>query len=365
MNRLYYLLLALLPLFCATSTFAQIIGRDSIPNASRRDSSITVLGVPLIFFTPDTRWGAGLAGIITFPTRPRRSSLTFNASYTQNKQLQIFFPFSFLGNRNRWRVYGELGWYRFLFRYFGIGNKVPNDYVETFTARYPRIRVTAATNVKAKNLVGIRFYLDNYIIASSSAGGEIAQGLAPGSGGGVTSSVGPVWIADSRDNPFYPRTGLLAEGALTGEHKLTGSDFLFARCSLDVAKYFPIGKHNVLALNAIGIFTAGDVPFFQLPQIGGPRRLRGYPDGKFRDKHLVMAQAELRFNIYWRFKGVVFAGAGTVFGKANEAARIRPNAGAGLRVEFDRRQKLHLRLDYGFGEGKGNSGLYVTIGEAF
>jgi hypothetical protein len=34
-------------------------------------------------------------------------------------------------------------------------------------------------------------------------------------------------------------------------------------------------------------------------------------------------------------------------------------------VEFDRRQKLHLRLDYGFGEGKGNSGLYVTIGEAF
>jgi hypothetical protein len=34
-------------------------------------------------------------------------------------------------------------------------------------------------------------------------------------------------------------------------------------------------------------------------------------------------------------------------------------------VEFDRRQKLHLRLDYGFGEGKGNSGLYVTIVEAF
>ncbi|HLP92501.1 MAG TPA: BamA/TamA family outer membrane protein [Saprospiraceae bacterium] len=365
MNRLYYLLLPLILLFWGSQASAQVIGRDSIPKASRRDSTITVLGVPLVFFTPDTRWGAGLAGIITFPTRPRRSSLTFNASYTQNKQLQIYFPFSFLGNRNRWRVYGEIGWYRYLYRYFGIGNKIPNDYVETYTARYPRVRVTAATKVKSKHLVGIRFYLDDYTIASSTSGGLIEQGLVPGARGGVTSSVGPVWIADSRDNAFFPRTGLLAEFALTGEHKLTGSDFLFARCSLDVAKYFPIGRHNVLAVNAIGIFTAGDVPFFQFPQIGGQRRLRGYPDGKYRDRHLVLAQAEFRFKIYWRFKGVLFAGAGTVFGQPNEKPHLRPNGGAGIRVEFDRRQKLHLRLDYGFGEGKGNNGMYVTLGEAF
>ena len=364
MHRKYYLLLALLPVFWALPASAQIIGRDSIP-ASRRDSSISVFGVPLVFFTPDTRWGAGLAGIITFPTRPRRSSLTFNASYTQNKQILIYFPFSLLGNRNRWRVYGEVGWYRYLYRYFGIGNKVPNDYVETYTARYPRLRVTAATKVKARHQVGLRFFLDDYIIASSSEGGEINQQLVTGATGGISSSVGPVWIADSRDNAFFPRSGYLAEFALTAEHRLTGSDFEFARCSLDVARYFPVGDHDVLAFNAIGIFTTGDVPFFQLPQIGGPRRLRGYPDGKYRDRHLVMAQAEYRFKIFWRIKGAVFAGTGTVFGKSDEAPRFRPNGGGGLRIEFDRRQKLHLRLDYGFGEGKGNHGFYATLGEAF
>ena len=93
--------------------------------------------------------------------------------------------------------------------------------------------------------------------------------------------------------------------------------------------------------------------------------MRGYPDGKFRDRHLLLAQAELRFPLFWRFKAVVFGGGGTVFGKVGESAKIRPNAGAGLRIEFDRRQKLHIRIDYGIGEGKANSGFYATLGEAF
>ncbi|MDO8367871.1 MAG: BamA/TamA family outer membrane protein [Saprospiraceae bacterium] len=360
--------LLLLLVFCSflqvTKTAAQVIRRDSIPLETRRDSSLSFFGVPLVFYTPDTRWGVGAAGIVTFPTRPRRSNLTFNVSYTQNKQILVFFPFQWLSHQNRFRVYGELGWYRYLYQYFGIGNKYPNNYVETYTAKFPRIRVTAAKRVQAKHLVGVRVFLDVYNIISASPDGEIAKGEVAGATGGISSSVGPVWISDSRDNSFYPRKGWLTELALTGEHRLTGSDYQYARCSLDVARYFPIGK-NVLAINGIAMFTAGDVPFFQLPQIGGPSRLRGYPLGKYRDKNLLIAQAELRFPLVWRFKGVIFGGGGTVFGKAGESAKFRPNGGAGLRFEFDRRQKLHLRLDYGFGDGKGNSGLYITLGEAF
>lgn len=343
---------------------AQVIRRDSLPKETLRDSSLSFFGVPLLFYSPDTRWGAGAAGIITFPTRPRRSNLTFNFSYTQNEQTLIFFPFQWLSNRNKWRFYGEVGWYRYLYQYFGIGNNYPNEYKETYTAKYPRVRLTAATRVQEKNLLGLRFFLDGYNIVSASPDGEIAMQTIPGAAGGISSSLGPVWISDSRDNAFYPTRGWLTEFALIGENELTGSDFKFVRCSLDVARYFPFGK-NVLAFNGIAMFSAGDVPFFQLSQIGGPRRLRGYPYGKYRDKHLLMAQAEFRFPIVWRFKGVLFVGGGTVFGKANESAKFRPNGGGGLRFEFDRRQKLHLRFDYGFGDGKGNSGLYITLGEAF
>lgn len=352
-NRLFFFVLCiLLPAGKATA------------QETRRDSSLSFFGVPLVFYTPDTRWGAGAAGIITFPTRPKRSNLTFNFSYTQNKQILIYFPYQWLSHNNRWRFYGEVGWYRYLYRYFGIGNNRPNDYVETYTAKYPRVRLTAAKSVQEKNLLGLRCYVDDYHIASVSPGGELEYGGLTGARGGLSSSFGPIWISDSRDNAFYPRKGWLAEFAITGESWLTGSNFKYLRSSMDVAWYVPIGK-NVLAFNGLSVFTAGDVPFFQFPQIGGQRRLRGYPDGKYRDRHLFIAQAEFRFPIIWRFKGVVFGGTGTVFGKAGETARFRPNAGAGLRIEFDRRQKLHLRIDYGIGKGKGNSGLYVTFGEAF
>ncbi len=358
-------LLVFCPILFIGSAAAQVIHRDSTIQPTRKDSLISFFGTPLAFYTPDTRWGIGVAGIVTFPTRPRRSNLTFNASYTQNKQILLFFPYQWLSHNNRWRFYGEVGWYRYLYRYFGIGNEYPNDYAETYTAKYPRIRLTAAKRVQEKHLLGLRIFLDDYHIVSASPGGEIALGKVTGFEGGTSSSVGPVWISDSRDNSFYPESGWLSEFALTGENRLTGSDFKFARCSLDVARYFPIGKKNVLAVNGIAILTAGDIPFFQLPQIGGPSRLRGYPLGKYRDRHMIITQAEFRFPIVWRFKGVVFVGGGTVFGKANEMVKIRPNGGAGLRFEFDRRQKLHLRLDYGIGEGKGNSGVYVTLGEAF
>lgn len=349
----------LLLAFCFLLRAGSIAAQETKP-----DSSLRFFGIPLVFYTPDTRWGFGAAGILTFPTRPTRSSVTFNFSYTQNKQVLIFLPYQWFGNGGKWRAYGELGWYRYRYQYFGIGNEYANDYLETYTARFPRFRLTAAKKLKAKHLLGLRLFLDDYHIVSASQGGEIEQKKVTGTGGGISSSVGPVWILDTRDNAFFPRKGWLTELALTGDHQLTGSDFEFARCSLDVARYFPFGK-NVLAVNAIAIFTAGDVPFFQLPQIGGPRRLRGYPDGKFRDRHLLLAQAEFRFPLFWRFKGVVFGGGGTVLGQVGESAKFRPNAGAGLRVEFDRRQKLHLRIDYGIGEGKGNSGFYATLGEAF
>jgi len=363
--RLRYLIaLVFFSFLLVEKTAAQDIRRDTLPLETRRDSSIRFFGTPLVFYSPDTRWGIGAAGIITFPTRPRRSNLSFDFSYTQNDQTLVFFPFQWLSNRNVWRAYGEVGWYRYFYQYFGIGNRYPNDFRETYTAKFPRIRFTAAAKVQETHLLGLRFFLDGYTIVSATPGGEIANNLITGAAGGISSSIGPVWISDSRDNSFYPKSGWLSEFALIGENRLTGSDFKFVRCSLDVARYFSIGQ-NVLAVNGIAMFSAGDVPFFQLSQIGGARRLRGYPIAKYSDRHLLITQAEFRFPIAWRFKGVVFGGAGAVYGRAGETARIRPNAGAGLRFMFDRRQKLHLRLDYGIGEGRGNAGFYVTVGEAF
>jgi outer membrane protein assembly factor BamA len=261
-------------------------------------------------------------------------------------------------------VYGEVGWYRYIYQFFGVGNRYPNTFTEDYTAQYPRLRATAVRNIRGAHFAGLRYFFDDYGIRTTEPGGLIAQNTLTGASGGRTASLGGVWYFDSRDNQFFPGKGWLAEGAFTLERPFTGSQFQFQRLTFEAVRYFSLGKKHRLAVNLAGAFTSVGAPFFNLPQLGGTRRLRGYPDGKFRDRHLLMGQAEWRFPIWWRLKGVVFGGTGTVFGTPGEVMRWRPNAGGGLRLEFDKKQQLHLRVDYGIGES-GNSGAYITIGEAF
>jgi outer membrane protein assembly factor BamA len=219
--------------------------------------------------------------------------------------------------------------------------------------------------VGGQHFLGLRCFFDDYNIRKTEVGGELEAGTLIGARGGRSSSAGAVWLYDTRDNQFFPGKGWLLEAAITAEGPWTGSNFQFARFTLDAVRYLSFGNKSKLAMNLYAVVSGPGAPFFNLPQIGGTRRLRGYPDGKYRDRHLLMTQAEWRFPMFWRFKGVVFGGVGSVFGTAGEPILLRPNAGLGLRFEFDRKQQLHLRIDYGFGQGDGNSGAYITIGEAF
>ncbi len=334
-------------------------------SAVQDTSGTRVFGIPFLFYSPDTRLGTGVLGIVTFPGKPYRSSVSFGLAYTQRKQFLLYLPYQWFSKNQQWRAYGELGWFRYLYQYFGIGNSYSNNFSENYKAEFPRVRVTATHRIKGLHYGGIRWYADNYHIIRTDPAGEIADGNLNGAQGGLTSSIGGVWLFDSRDKQFFPGNGWMLESTLTGEGPWSGGDFKYARLSFDAVRYLTVRKNHKIAINVLTIFSSRGMPFFSLPQLGGPRRLRGYPDGKFRDRNLLLAQAEWRFPIYWRFKGVLFGGAGSVYGTAGENLKIRPNAGVGLRFEFDRKQQLHLRVDYGFGAGKGNSGAYITIGEAF
>jgi outer membrane protein assembly factor BamA len=330
-----------------------------------RDSSVRFFGVPLIFYSSDTKWGFGAGGVVTFRGYKLRSSVTFSLTYTQRKQWQVQFPFVWFSRGGDWRTYGEVAWYHYSYRYFGTGNSYPNEYIENYKAEYPRLRLTATRSINRKQSAGIRLYMDAYQITEKEPGGEIDRDEVAGSDGGFSSGLGAVWLFDSRDNQFFPHEGWYVETTLTGEHPLTLSAFRYLRFLMDASRYQAFGNKWVLATQFYAQFTAGRAPFFQLPSLGGSRRLRGYPDFKYRDRHLLLLQTELRFPIVWRFKGVVFAAAGSVFGTPGERMHWRPNGGVGLRVEFDRKQRQHLRMDYGWGEFPGNSGFYLTFGEAF
>jgi hemolysin activation/secretion protein len=144
-----------------------------------------------------------------------------------------------------------------------------------------------------------------------------------------------------------------------------GGDFNFQRFFIDASHYKAVGKQGVLAFNGALVLSAGNVPFHQMPVIGGTKRLRGYFEGKYSDKNLVVLQSEYRTPLYGRFGAVVFGGIGEVASTPLgwSFGTIRYNYGAGLRLMLDKTQRINIRADYGFGYK--SKGFYVTIGEAF
>ena len=107
----------------------------------------------------------------------------------------------------------------------------------------------------------------------------------------------------------------------------------------------------------------GDIPWDQLSKIGGGDSLRGYTTGRYRDKQMLLTQAEYRLDLPGRHGMVFWAGAGVIADKASELfdQSVLPNYGVGYRFEV--KPRVNLRLDMGFGDG--DSGFYFNVNEAF
>jgi outer membrane protein assembly factor BamA len=170
---------------------------------------------------------------------------------------------------------------------------------------------------------------------------------------------------DTRNSIFFPEKGWWIDAVWLKEARWTGSDFRYDRWTLDISRYQRVGNELVWALNGLATLSAGDIPFFQMPRMGGIKRMRGYLDGKYRGQQMVLLQTEFRRPLFWRVGAVVFGGLGWVAEGLEEVEwrHTRYNYGFGFRFSMDRAQKINVRLDFGYGYR--SRGTYLTIGEAF
>jgi outer membrane translocation and assembly module TamA len=111
--------------------------------------------------------------------------------------------------------------------------------------------------------------------------------------------------------------------------------------------------------------VSGRVPFFALCSLGNAADMRGYPMGRYRDRRILVGQAEYRRELWWRFGFTVFAGAGQVAPTFKDLtwSNVRPGGGAGLRFTLAPKNHINLRVDASVGQG--SHAWYVGIGEAF
>jgi hypothetical protein len=174
----------------------------------------SIIVLPVVFRLPETRWGGGIAGAASFSLakdslNAKPSQITFGITFTQNKQILLFFPFKIFTNNDKYYFFSENGWYRFNYLYSGIGeDRVPDEKYDT---DYFRVRLLAAKQVRKSTYLGLRLNYEDYKVTATLPDGELETGKINGSNQSRTLGLGLSVLNDTRDDVFYPRKGIFGE----------------------------------------------------------------------------------------------------------------------------------------------------------
>jgi len=354
----------LLSLLCLDLRAQNLTPKDSIPKKRR-----SFFALPVIFYTPETRFGFGASGFTFFNFKSDtlfapKSTVSLGFAFTQNKQMLFTMPYNLFIKNRSYQLYGELGYNKYFYNFYGVGNDQPKNYVERYGVEFPRLRITALKKIIPHFYAGLRYAYDKFSLFKLDTTAQLVKGTIPGSKGGVVSGLGLVFIYDSRDFVYYPSKGIWTELVIYHDDPATGSSFNYTRIAFDFCKYFSY-KENILALNAYSIYSDSDVPFFQMGALGGQKKMRGFYEGRYRDNNALVFQAEYRRHLFWVLGFTVFGDIGQVAHRYSQfnSTDWKYTYGAGLRLMTDKKQKLNLRIDFAIGNNKMLP--YFTVGEAF
>ncbi|HWY33198.1 MAG TPA: BamA/TamA family outer membrane protein, partial [Nitrosopumilaceae archaeon] len=318
---------------------ADTVKTDTLKKIKHKSKSYAV---PIIFFSPETKWAIGGAGNFAMnlhhPSKTGRlSNVQFAFNYSQLKQSLIAIPFQLWFYGDKYNIYGETNLYNYNFLYFGIGNHQDKNYQETYELYFPRIRLNLLHRMANNLFGGLRYGLDDFHMINLQQNGQLNSGTVTGGKGGRTSGIGLVAKYDNRDKLFYPGKGYLVELFVQNDSKYSGSNFNFTKYSLDASTYLTLAKNHIMAFNAFTSIIGGEAPFFGMSLLGGPKRMRGFYEGRYRDNNAWVLQAEYRVLIYKRFGAVVFSGIGSVSDNMKDYINpyVRLTYGAGARYIFD------------------------------
>jgi outer membrane protein assembly factor BamA len=353
---------------------------DHISNEeSDSTKRFTLNAYPYVFYTPETKLAFGAGGILLFYTKKSRlfreeenmeelkpSKIGFGGYYSTNNQYKITIDPKLYFFHNK--IYFELptSYGFFVNKYWGIGDDTPNR----DSVSYSQQSFTTLFNVQVPPLLfmadrtGLIFAYENIEIVDKMGNELLENDSLPGADGARQFGLGTDLVWDTRDNIFFPNSGLYQYVKLMFYPGM--SDYVYTSLEMDAKGFWSFSPDHVFALNMYIQTMVGDIPFYNLPSVGGPKRMRGYFYGRYRDNFYGMLQAEYRQYFWKRLGFVVFGGAGNVSHNILEYdfSDLKYSYGAGLRFLFNEKEKVNLRMDIGFGND-GNRGIYFGIQEAF
>ncbi len=338
---------------------------DSNKNKKHKRFDFSVIGGP--HYASDTKFGLGLVAAGLYRTDPNDSILPpSNVSLYGDVSSVGFYMLGVRGNhiapKGRYRIDYHLYFYSFPADFWGIGYEMgDNDANKSDMKRWQ-----AQAEVSFLFRVADNFYIGpmasyDYVIGKHIERPELLQGMDQHTwnvGAGVSL------VYDNRDNLTNPHRGIYLNINQMFRPRFMGNDYAFSTTAFRFDAYQRLGKGTVLAEDIGANLNFGNPSWGMMAELGGTHSMRGYYEGRYRDKHSLEAMVELRQHVWKRNGIVVWVGAGTIFPKfsALRSKQILPNAGVGYRWEF--KKNVNVRLDYGFGKS-GQSGFLFNINEAF
>ena len=324
----------------------------------------SIIGGP--HYSSDTKFGIGIAAAGFYRhnmsdtvTRPSNVSLYGDISTVGFYLIGIKGNHFFSGEKNR--IDYNLHFYHFPRMFWGIGYENGNNMQNR--SKFDETHVQAKVNYLHSLVPGLFFGPQlsfSFSHAARMMKPELWVGLPRHTS---TYGVGAVVQYDTRDNLTATEKGYLVSLEQNFSPRFLFNKQPFSSTALTMSYFQRAWKGSVIAAQYHTKLCYGDVPWASLATFGGSSTMRGYYDGRFRDKGEMDLTVELRQHVWRRSGLVVWGGLGTVYPKLSKINmhHLLPNFGIGYRWEF--KKNTNIRLDYGFGRGE-NSFIF-SINEAF
>lgn len=353
-------------------------GASADPDEDEDDDGTDWAALPVVVYTPETDLMLGAAGIYFFRIgegpEQRSSFVRASGVLSTRGQWIVAGRTELWFDDNDWTYSGSVQYRDWPDSFYGIGNHTSDDDEEPFRLRRIEIVNSVERRIAGDFYVGLMSRIEYAVIDETDADGMLATNTTiPGRTGGFLSGIGLLASLDTRDSTAYATSGGYYHLELLTFQQLLGTDeaLTYTQLLVDLRQFIPLpyAEGHALALQLLGQITEGSQPFNRLPRLGGSDQMRGYYEGRFRDNHLLVAQAEYRMPLFWRFKLAVFGSVGQVFRQLQDYRwdNFHGAFGLGLRFCASEEHRAHIRVDvaYGGSEGQQPVGIYFTILEAF
>lgn len=338
---------------------------DANKNKERKKFDFSIIGGP--HYSTDTKLGIGLVAAGLYRANANDTLLPpSNVSLFGDVSTVGFYMLGIRGThifpQDKYRADYTIYFYSFPCKFWGMGYDMGDDDSNKSDMKRWQARFKASFLFH----LGDNLYLGpmvsyDYVIGRRIERPELLNGMDQ-----HTWNIGAGFSAvyDTRDVLTYPHRGFYINLSQCFRPRFMGNDYAFSTTELQVDAYQRVWKGAILAEDFRTMLNFGNPSWGMMALLGNSNSMRGYYEGRYRDKHKMEAQVELRQHIWKRNSLTTWVGAGTVFHKFSEmrSRHILPNFGIGYRWEF--KKNVNVRLDYGFGKA-GQTGFLFSINEAF